>query len=74
MALDFPNTPAVNDVYTYNNYSWQWTGKGWQAISGPGSKGITVINTATGLQVNRNLFIGTTTPTGMSTGDVWIAG
>lgn len=29
MALDFPNNPNINDIYTYGNYSWIWDGYVW---------------------------------------------
>jgi hypothetical protein len=30
MALNFPNTPAVNDTYTLGTKTWKWNGAGWQ--------------------------------------------
>lgn len=33
MALDFPPSPANNEIYTEGNRSWQWNGRYWQAIS-----------------------------------------
>lgn len=29
MPINFPNTPEVGDVYTYNNRSWTWSGDVW---------------------------------------------
>lgn len=28
-ALDFPNSPATNDIYTANGVSYQWNGTAW---------------------------------------------
>lgn len=28
-AIDFPNSPAVNDVFTAGNSSYRWTGTAW---------------------------------------------
>ncbi len=30
-ALDFPTSPAVNDIYTSGNKSWRWDGTTWTA-------------------------------------------
>jgi Chaperone of endosialidase len=29
MALDFPSSPALNQVYTFGSYSWRWDGTSW---------------------------------------------
>ena len=31
MAIDFPNSPTVNDTYTAGGKTWQWTGTYWSA-------------------------------------------
>ena len=31
MAIDFPNSPSVNDIYTAGGKTWQWTGTYWSA-------------------------------------------
>ena len=46
MALDFPTSPALNEIYSYGGYSWQWNGSAWNVY---GSVSGTVGNTgATG--------------------------
>jgi hypothetical protein len=30
-ALNFPNSPSVNDEYTANGYNWVWDGTSWNA-------------------------------------------
>ena len=32
MPLDFPTSPAMNDIYTYNGSSWQWNGSAWNGV------------------------------------------
>lgn len=32
MAINFPNTPALNDTYTEGGSSWQWDGTAWNAL------------------------------------------
>ncbi len=29
MAIDFPTSPTLNQVYTFNNISWIWNGSYW---------------------------------------------
>lgn len=40
MAINFPNSPAINDIHTENNLSWQWNGTAWIPLSGGSSTGI----------------------------------
>ena len=39
MPINFPNSPALNDIYSYDNKSWKWSGSYW-ASSGSSSNGI----------------------------------
>jgi len=41
MAINFPNTPAVNENYIVGNITWTWTGTAWsiQSTSGGGGDG-----------------------------------
>lgn len=32
MAIDFPSTPAVDEIYSYNNQSWRFDGTSWRSI------------------------------------------
>lgn len=41
MAINFPNSPSLNDIYTYAGRSWQWNGDAWQAYPGPALVGPT---------------------------------
>lgn len=41
MAINFPSSPTVGDIYTYAGRSWQWNGEGWQAYPGPALVGPT---------------------------------
>jgi len=34
MALDFPASPSVNDLYTDSDRTWRWNGKGWAMLPG----------------------------------------
>ncbi len=39
MAIDFPNTPAVNDTHVVGNITWTWTGSAWAILSSVGGGG-----------------------------------
>ena len=32
MALDFPNSPTIGDVYTFESRAWRYNGRAWEAI------------------------------------------
>ena len=42
MAINFPNTPTINDIFTSGTQSWVWTGTVWDLLTG------TQVNTVTG--------------------------
>jgi hypothetical protein len=37
MPIDFPLSPSLNDIYTYNSKSWTWNGYAWVISMGVGS-------------------------------------
>ena len=42
MAINFPNSPSINDIHSYGGYSWEWNGSSWislgvQGFTTPGS-------------------------------------
>lgn len=41
MAINFPNSPSVDQVYTVGIKSWKWNGEGWETVSGGGGGSIT---------------------------------
>lgn len=52
MAIDFPNSPSVNDYFTVGKRTWQWDGDAWVlvgfgAVAGAGD--ITAVNAGTNL-------------------------
>jgi hypothetical protein len=34
MAVNFPNSPAINDIFTSGSSSWKWDGTKWVPLSG----------------------------------------
>ena len=41
--INFPSSPLLNQIYSYNNFSWQWNGSAWIVYSAA-----LTINAATG--------------------------
>lgn len=39
MAIDFPNSPQVDDTFTVDAKTWTWTGSTWDLVVGPGPTG-----------------------------------
>ena len=33
MALDFPISPALDEVYTFGGRSWKWNGLAWDSVT-----------------------------------------
>jgi hypothetical protein len=33
MAIDFPNSPTLDDVFTVGTRSWKWTGSVWESVT-----------------------------------------
>ena len=40
MALNFPNSPSLNDFFVAGGRRWQWNGTAWQRIPDPGAQGV----------------------------------
>ena len=34
MAINFPNSPSLNDTYSENDTSWKWDGTSWNRLTG----------------------------------------
>ena len=32
MAIDFPNSPALNEIFTSGTQQWTWTGVTWDLV------------------------------------------
>ena len=64
MALDFPTSPALNEIYTSGIYSWQWNGSAWNVYNTTTG---TVVRSLNGLSGGVTLAAGsnvTITPAG----------
>jgi hypothetical protein len=56
-AINFPNSPSINDVHTVGDISWKWTGVAWETVGIDYAVGPTGPTGATG-------DVGPTGPTG----------
>ena len=41
MPISFPLNPTLNQVYTYNGFTWRWDGEGWEPGVAIGATGAT---------------------------------
>ena len=32
-AINFPNSPSINDLHTVGDITWRWTGVAWETVS-----------------------------------------
>ena len=39
MAIDFPNSPTLGQVFSFGGRNWRWSGYAWMRIPDPGAKG-----------------------------------
>ena len=39
MAVNFPNSPSLNETFSQGNITWRWNGYAWNRIPDPGAKG-----------------------------------
>ena len=48
MALNFPNSPSLNDTHIENGIKWQWDGSSWVRIVSAGNQGFQGVQGAAG--------------------------
>jgi len=46
-TLNFPTSPSLNDVYSFNSKTWVWNGQGWQLQASQGAINDLVIGNVT---------------------------
>jgi hypothetical protein len=79
MAIDFPNSPSINDTYTVDSRTWVWTGTAWRIVTasvgptGPtGPAGYEGSDGPTGpAGEDGKFFTGSTPPSTPTEGDAW---
>ena len=59
MAIDFPNSPATNDLFTSGSKTWIWTGSSWQAYRGGAAVTLAGTETLSNKTLGSNLNAGT---------------
>jgi hypothetical protein len=66
-AIDFPNSPSVNDTHTVGNRVWKWNGTVWEVVRStvPYSTGATGATGSTGV-TGQTGAVGNTGVTGAS--------
>ena len=48
MSINFPNSPAPNEIYTFGGRSWQWNGTAWDIYSTVSGTVVTTLNGLSG--------------------------
>jgi hypothetical protein len=79
MAIDFPNSPSINDTYTVDSRTWVWTGTAWRIVTasvgptGPtGPSGIDGNDGPTGPSgLDGKFIVSSVAPVSPEEGDVW---
>lgn len=62
MAINFPNSPTTNQIYTTGGFSWQWNGTSWVGLgqsSGLGPTGPTGAQGSSAVTADYGLITGT---------------
>ncbi len=58
MALNFPDSPTVNDTFTAGDRTWIWTGSVWNLVSSLGTldglSDVTITTPTTGQTITYN--------------------
>lgn len=50
-AIDFPNSPALNDTFVAGGYTWKWNGTTWRKVNaGLSAYGVAVVNGFSGTE------------------------
>ena len=67
MAINFPDSPSLNDLHVEGGRRWKWNGTVWERIPAPGSQGVQGAQGAQGVQgaqglpavgsTNKNLIV-----------------
>ena len=70
MAIDFPNSPATNDTYSYGGKTWKWNGTAWQAVITTPIQGLQGVIGLQGIKGTQGIVSSTTAPA--STETLWI--
>ena len=50
MAINFPDSPSLNDYHVAGGRRWKWNGTVWERIPAPGSQGVQGTQGAQGVQ------------------------
>ena len=66
MAIDFPNSPSVNDEFVAGGRTWKWTGTTWDLVAGSGTAYTYTVTVGDGVN---NVF---TISHGLSSRDVFV--
>jgi len=76
MPANFPDSPTLDQTYTYNSATWRWDGTVWSVVAS-GAATTAVSTQATGIFLNSNIIAASATLgggyNGLSAGPVTLA-
>jgi len=70
MPIDFPNSPATNDTYSFGGKTWIWTGSSWKAVITNPIQGLQGTQGIQGIKGSQGIVASDTTPASIET--LWI--
>jgi len=70
MPINFPNSPATNDTYSFDGKTWIWTGSSWKAVITNPIQGLQGTQGIQGIKGSQGIVSSTTAP--VSTETLWI--
>jgi hypothetical protein len=70
MPIDFPNSPATNDTYSFGGKTWIWTGVSWKAVITNPIQGLQGVTGIQGIKGSQGIVASSSTPA--STETLWI--
>lgn len=72
MPANFPNSPTLNQQYSYAGATWSWTGTHWQALDSPMSSGATGATGPAGSPgTSANVSVAGSAPVSPNSGTLW---
>jgi hypothetical protein len=74
MAIDFPNSPALDDIYTVGSRTWTWTGSIWDLKAAPiSANSVSTAELASGAVTTAKIATGAVSATELASNSVTTA-
>jgi hypothetical protein len=70
MPINFPNSPQVNDTYSFDGKTWVWTGNSWKSVITNPIQGLQGTQGIQGIKGSQGIVASSSTPASIET--LWI--